>query len=73
VLWNHFFDWLAFRYAWMQRLLEPSPLLVVQRRQILWRNMREEFISRMELEAKLREHGVTDVSEVEKAFVAPDG
>jgi len=73
VLWNHFFDWLAFRSAWLQRLLEPSPLLVVHRGQILWRNMRQEFLSRVELDAKLREHGVTDVTQVEKAYVEPDG
>jgi len=73
VLWNHFFDWLAFRSAWLQRLLEPSPLLVIRRGQILWRNMRQEFLSRVELDAKLREHGVTDVAQVEQAYVEPDG
>ena len=73
VLWNYLFDWLAFRFAWMQRLLEPPPLLVVDRGRILWRHMRMEFISRQELEAKLRENGVRDTSEVEKAYVEPDG
>jgi uncharacterized membrane protein YcaP (DUF421 family) len=73
VLWNVLFDWLAFRYPWLQRLLEPPPLLVVDGGRILWRNMRMELLSRQELEAKLREHGVRDVSEVEKAYVEPDG
>jgi uncharacterized membrane protein YcaP (DUF421 family) len=73
VLWNVLFDWLAFRYPWLQRLLEPPPLLVVDGGRILWRNMRMELLSRQELEAKLREHGVLDVSEVEKAYVEPDG
>ena len=73
VLWNHLFDWLAYRSAWLQRLLEPTPLLVVQDGRILWRNMRTELVTRAELEAKLREHGVSDVSEVEKAYVEPDG
>lgn len=73
VLWNLAIDYLAFRYPWLQRLLEPPPLLVVDRGRILWRNMRVELISRTELEAKLREHGVRDVSEVEKAYVEPDG
>ena len=54
VLWNHLFDWLAFRSAWLQRLLEPSALLVIDRGAILWRNLRLEFISRAELDAKLR-------------------
>ena len=73
VLWNYLFDWLAFHYAWMQRLLEPPPLLVVDHGKILWRHMRMELLSREELEAKLRENGVRDASEVEKAYVEPDG
>jgi uncharacterized membrane protein YcaP (DUF421 family) len=35
--------------------------------------MRLELLSRQELEAKLREKGVKDVSEVEQAYVEPDG
>ena len=73
VLWNYLFDWLAFRYDWMQRLLEPSPLLVVDHGRILWRHMRMELLSRTELEAKLREHDVKDLAEVEKAYVEADG
>jgi uncharacterized membrane protein YcaP (DUF421 family) len=73
VLWNVFLDWLAFNFPSVQRLLEPAPLVVVERGRILWRNMRVELITREELEAKLREHGVSDVGEVEKALVEPDG
>lgn len=73
VAWNYFLDWLAYRFAPLQRLLEPRALLVVQNGRILWRSMRMELISREELETKLREHGVRDVREVEKAFVEPDG
>ena len=35
--------------------------------------MRLELISRQELEAKLRENGVRDLGEVEKAYVEADG
>jgi len=71
--WNYLLDWLGFRFPWLQRLLEPAPLLVVERGQILWRNMRMELLSREELDAKLRENGVRELSEVEQAFVEPDG
>jgi len=73
VAWNVLLDWLAFRFPRMQRLLEPPPLLVVDRGRILWRHMRMELLSREELEAKLRESGVQDLSEVDKAYVEPDG
>ena len=73
VLWNYLFDWLAFRSPALERLLEPPPLLVVEHGRILWRNMRLELLSRQELEAKLREHGVKDISEVDKVYVESDG
>src|SRR4051812_44138094 len=63
VAWNYLLDWLAFRYPWLQRLLEPAPLLVVENGRLLWRNMRLELLSREELEAKLRQHGVTELSQ----------
>ena len=71
--WNYLLDWLGFRYPRLQRLLEPAPLLVVDNGRILWRNMRLELLSRQELDAKLRQNGVRELSEVEKAFVEPDG
>jgi uncharacterized membrane protein YcaP (DUF421 family) len=73
VAWNQFLDWLAFRFAAFQRLLEPAPLLLVDRGRILWRHMRLELLSRQELESKLREQGLDDLSQVEKAFIEPDG
>ncbi len=73
VLWNYLFDWLAYRLAWMRRLLEPSPLLVVDHGRILWRHLRMELISKQELEAKIRESGVEAVTDVDKAYVEADG
>ena len=71
--WNYSLDWLAFRFPGLQAWLEPPALLVVDRGRILWRHMRLELISRQELEARLREHGVRELAEVEKAYVEPDG
>jgi uncharacterized membrane protein YcaP (DUF421 family) len=66
-------DWLTFRFPRLQRMLEPPPLLLVDRGRILWRHLRHEFISEEELKSKLREHGVTDPREVDKAYIEPDG
>jgi uncharacterized membrane protein YcaP (DUF421 family) len=73
VAWNYFFDWLAFRFPSIERWLQPAPLLLVHRGRILWRHMRLELISEAELRAKLREHGVERVEDVEKALIEPDG
>lgn len=73
VAWNHLFDWLGFRFPALEKWLQPAPLLVVQHGRILWRNMRLELLSEEELRAKLREHGIQEIAEVEKALIEPDG
>lgn len=73
VFWNYLFDWLAYRFPLLEKLLQPAPLPLVDRGRILWRNMRMELISEEELRAKLREHGVDRVEDVEKALIEPDG
>ena len=71
--WNYAFDWACFHFRWLQDLLEPPPLLLIDRGRVLWRNLRVEFVSEQELKSKLRESGVEDPSEVERAYLEPDG
>ena len=71
--WDLLIDWLAFRIPALQRVLEPPPLLLIDHGRILWRNLRKELISEMELQSKLRESGVSEPHEVEKAYMEPDG
>lgn len=55
--WNVLFDWLAYRYPRLRRLLQPRELCLVKDGRILHHNLRKEFMSVDELEAKLREQG----------------
>ena len=71
--WNMLIDWLTFRIPWLQRVLEPPPLLLIDNGRVLWRHLRRELVSETELQTKLREHGVTDPAEVDKAYMEPDG
>lgn len=71
--WNYAFDWAAFRFPRLQKLLEPPPLLLVQDGRVLWRNLRLEYVSEQELRGKLREQGVDDPREVAKAYLETDG
>ena len=71
--WNYAFDWANYRFASLQRWLEPDPLLLVRDGQVLQRHLRLERVTEKELAAKLREHGVTDLAEVHKAYMEPDG
>lgn len=73
VAWNVLVDWLAFRFERLERLLQPPPLMVIRHGHVLRRNLRKEFISDAELMSKLRERGVSNVSEVRAAFIETDG
>jgi uncharacterized membrane protein YcaP (DUF421 family) len=54
-------------------VLEPPPLPLIEHGRILRRNLRHEYVTLDELYSKLREHGITHPSEVEKAFMESDG
>jgi uncharacterized membrane protein YcaP (DUF421 family) len=71
--WNMLIDWLTFRIPRLQTILEPPPLLLIDKGRVLWRNQRHEFVSETELKSKLREQGVGDPAEVEMAYMEPDG
>lgn len=71
--WNLLFDFLAFRFPALRRLLQPRELCLVRDGEVLHRNLRREFISVADLRAKLREHDVTDFAEVHRAYMESDG
>jgi len=71
--WNTLIDWLNFRFPALRKLLEPPPLLLVQDGRVLHRNLRHEFVTEDELRSKLREQGVDDYRQVQKAHMEPDG
>jgi uncharacterized membrane protein YcaP (DUF421 family) len=71
--WNVFVDWLIYTSPRLQKILEPSPLLLVDRGRLLRRHLRMEFVTEDELRAKLREHGVSDYAQVDKAYMESDG
>jgi uncharacterized membrane protein YcaP (DUF421 family) len=71
--WNIAFDWAAYRFPHIGKLVEPAPLPLVEHGRINRRNLREEFLSEDELMAKLREQGVERVEEVKRATMESDG
>jgi uncharacterized membrane protein YcaP (DUF421 family) len=73
LFWNYLLDALAYRWAWLRRLLESEPRLIVQDGQPIPKNLERERISDDELAAQLREQGIDDVKNVMSAFVEADG
>lgn len=73
IAWNMLVDCVTYLSPRAQKMLEPPPLLLIRDGRLQRRNLRMEFVSEEELRAKLREHGVEDYSEVNKAYMESDG
>lgn len=64
---------LTFRFAWMERLIDGSPQVLVQQGQVNTQLMRKELLSTDELEAALRASGCLHLHEVERATIETNG
>lgn len=73
VICDYLIDWTSFHFAWFRKLLHPAPLPLVVDGKIQRRNMRRELVNDEELWSKLRENGVSHLSEVKKAYLESDG
>jgi uncharacterized membrane protein YcaP (DUF421 family) len=73
IAWNVAIDWMAFRFPWAYRLLEPQPLLLVRRGRILAKNLRMQMITVAELRGHLRQHGIERFEDVKSAWMESDG
>lgn len=71
--WNWLLDVLSWRFPLVRRFASPSRLLLVREGVMQRRNMRREYITREELEEKLREQGIATLSEVKVAYLEGDG
>jgi uncharacterized membrane protein YcaP (DUF421 family) len=71
--WNIVVDWLAYASPALRRLLSPRTILLVRDGNIIRHNLRKQFITEDELQAKLRENGVERIDQVKAAYMETDG
>ncbi|MEO7274502.1 MAG: YetF domain-containing protein [Vicinamibacterales bacterium] len=72
-LWDYAVDALSYRYLFVRRLVQPSPLLLVQNGRPLRRHLRSELLTMDDLQEQLREQGVDDIRKVKRCFIESDG
>ena len=73
LFWNFTLDWLAYRWPWLGRRLEPRPVELVRDGKPLRGAMAAEEITDDELAAQLRLNGIGDVAEVKVATMESEG
>lgn len=65
--------WLTFRHAWLERLVDGRPKVLVQHGRLDAALMRSELLSTRDLQAALRAGGCLDLHEVERATIETNG
>jgi uncharacterized membrane protein YcaP (DUF421 family) len=73
VFWNLLIDFLSFKYAWVRRMVEAQPLVLVKNGMLQRKEMRKEFVTKDEIMAKLREEGIGNIAEVKQMQIEMDG
>jgi uncharacterized membrane protein YcaP (DUF421 family) len=71
--WNWVLDVLSWRFAAVRRFATPSRITLVRDGELQLRNMRREYITREEVEQKLREQGIAKLADVKFAYLEGDG
>ncbi len=70
---NYLFKNIFFKSKKISELIQGSPLMLVYHGKVVEKHMKEAKLSRDELDAAIREHGVEDISEVDLAVLEVDG
>lgn len=73
ILWDRLLDRIGYRVPAVERLLRRSPLLLIKDGHAIRRNLRQEMITTDELMSQLRQHGVTEIAKVRRAYMEGDG
>lgn len=73
LFWSVALDALAWRFKPLGRLLKPGPSPLVRDGKLDRRALRRELMTQEELMAELRLHGITDLSEVARAYLENNG
>jgi uncharacterized membrane protein YcaP (DUF421 family) len=71
--WNLLLDVLAFRFKFMERFVEPPPLLLIRNGRLIRTAMRKQFLTEDDLRSKLREKGIDTLADVKRAYLEGDG
>ncbi len=70
---NYLFKNIFFKSKKISELIQGSPLMLVYHGKVVEKHMKEAKLSRDELDAAIREHGVEDITDVDLAVLEVDG
>jgi uncharacterized membrane protein YcaP (DUF421 family) len=71
--WDLTLNFLAYRFRWAEKLIEPPAIPMIRNGRMLRRNMRRELITQEELLSQLRLHGIESPEEVDSCMLESNG
>jgi uncharacterized membrane protein YcaP (DUF421 family) len=72
LFWSYLIDWLDHRFPQL-RLVNGPPQILIRDGRILRANLKKELVTEDELMSQLREQGVDNAEEVERAYIEGNG
>ncbi|GIJ23076.1 DUF421 domain-containing protein [Micromonospora lutea] len=71
--WSVALDAASYRWPHLARLIKPHPRILINNGRLNRRLMHREFMTRQEVLSQLRLHGIEELSEVQRAYLEPNG
>jgi len=71
--WDVLIDRAVFLFPVLRRPLRPDPVPIVERGHLIVENAREQLLTRAEIMAELRRHGLDSLDQVKQAYMEQDG
>ncbi|MEX5258048.1 DUF421 domain-containing protein [Kocuria arenosa] len=73
LFWSVALDALSYRWPRFAAVAKARPKSLIRNGELDHRVMRREFMTRAEVLSQLRLHGITDLAEVKRAYIEPNG
>lgn len=73
LFWSVVFDGLSYKWPKLGRILKARPKILIRDGELDRRVMRREFMTEDEVMSQLRLHGVTELRDVARAYIEPNG
>lgn len=72
IFWNYALEWLGFHFPAFDKVISPSPIMLIKNGRMIRKNMRKELITKGDLFTQLRLQGIEDVTRVKQACLEGD-
>jgi uncharacterized membrane protein YcaP (DUF421 family) len=70
---NYVFKWLLKKFPWFSSIIQGHELMLIYKGKLQQQNFERSMLTREELDAAIREHGVIDEEQVDLAVLEVDG